>query len=144
MKLATCIVLVAVVVASARADTGSTVCPDACTDQYDPVCGSDGVTYSNACDLSLAACNSKSGTTQVSDGECPAACDYACPAISDPVCGSDGVTYSNACDLSLAACNSKSGTTQVSDGECPAACDYACPAISDPVCGSDGVTYSNA
>ncbi|WP_419593802.1 Kazal-type serine protease inhibitor family protein [Thiolapillus sp.] len=31
-------------------------CPEACHDLYHPVCGSDGLTYVNACILQLNAC----------------------------------------------------------------------------------------
>ena len=45
-------------------------CIDNCLDIYKPVCGSDGRTYSNQCELDLASCRSNGKIKKVSDGEC--------------------------------------------------------------------------
>ena len=46
-------------------------CPTICTEQYDPVCGSDGVTYSNGCYLEVTKCIENPDLLLASKGECP-------------------------------------------------------------------------
>ncbi|KAL3662488.1 hypothetical protein V7S43_012343 [Phytophthora oleae] len=174
MKLAVSLVLAAMAVAStsavdaASSNTGAN-CPSACPEVYQPVCGSDGVTYSNKCFLNTADCNSSSGITQASDGECAntappsstgysasSECSKGCTRIYSPVCGSDGVTYSNDCVLSVAQCKSGGAITQESKGQCPssfskgsearrlnAGCPDACLDVYEPVTDENGVEYSN-
>ena len=101
--------------------------PTFCTTDFNPVCGFDNQTYSNAC---LAA---EAGVNVISQGECPtdnscqsnsdcSSSDYCqqsspgatgmcevkptfCTADFDPVCGFDNQNYSNACQAAVAGVN---------------------------------------
>ncbi len=81
-------------------DSGGCNCPTT----FDPVCGSNGVTYTNACEAECA------GIFSYTPGECDAGCN--CSTVYQPVCGSNGVTYFNACE---AECD---GIFTYTTGEC--------------------------
>jgi hypothetical protein len=119
--------------------------PTACTDDYTPVCGCDGVTHSNRCEA-LAA-----GTSIAHRGECkeppvvcgdnddcdessfclkrPGSCEargicqvrpMVCTREYEPVCGCDGETHSNRCEAA------GSGVSMDERGECEEEKDYVC------------------
>ncbi|XP_033609084.1 agrin isoform X4 [Cryptotermes secundus] len=119
-----------------RAECDCPVCPA----EFDPVCGSDGISYGNECKLRLEACqhhreiailykglcngceNKKCDHYSIceSDGSGAAkcVCPEACVDVRSPACGTDGVTYKNECEMRVAACKSKQFVMVAYKGDC--------------------------
>ncbi|XP_059142362.1 four-domain proteases inhibitor-like [Physella acuta] len=141
----------------ALADDDDDDCRKPCPRNYSPVCGSDGKTYSNLCELLNANCDREKGRkiTAVFNGECIKRCYSgevkrecpvsACYLLLNPICGSDGKTYDNDCVLDGANCGlpDDQKIKPKSCGPCPTTCRKPCTFIYAPVCGSDGKTYAS-
>jgi len=101
------------------------VCNLACLRNYEPVCGTDGQTYGNACELQSTSCLKKSGVAVAYSGECqtvnlrqPKVCNEACLRNWEPVCGTDGITYGNMCQMESFACTKSLNLRVAHSGEC--------------------------
>uniref|UniRef100_A0A0P4Z267 Agrin n=1 Tax=Daphnia magna TaxID=35525 RepID=A0A0P4Z267_9CRUS len=154
-------------------------CPP-CGGEWDPVCGSDGVTYTNPCRLRYESCRNNKSLSIVYKGLCNGCdkkrCDFYATCETDElgraeyaeVCGTDGITYRNECELKLAACRNQQFIVVASKGDCDLCkkvrCEYDarcedgicvcptnCPSPIEPpdservgdlgICASDGRTY---
>nr|XP_018901101.1 PREDICTED: agrin-like isoform X3 [Bemisia tabaci] len=119
-------------------------CGEACPLEFAPVCGSDGKTYGNDCNLRLEACRSKKNLRIIYRGKCssgvnPCAsvrctfgeecvinkfgiaqceCISNCDPILRPVCGTNGRTYDTACHLQQSTCQAKTDVKLAYAGIC--------------------------
>ncbi|GLD94685.1 hypothetical protein PINS_up003309 [Pythium insidiosum] len=118
-------------------------CNAMCDRTYQPVCGSNGVTYANNCLLEYASCVNPR-VVKLSDGRCAgstgdrrrtpggqalnACIPSPCPATEAWVCGSDGQSYLNACLLGNARClNPALGVFH--DGACGPQTKFSCDTL---------------
>uniref|UniRef100_A0A8C1R3F5 Agrin n=1 Tax=Cyprinus carpio TaxID=7962 RepID=A0A8C1R3F5_CYPCA len=111
-------------------------CSDACPQNQDPVCGTDGHTYSSSCQMKAMGCALQKQIQMKHKGPCDESCTNCsfgaicdaqtgrcvcpkgCLETRQPVCGSDGMTYENECKLNVEACTKQLDLRVVAHGEC--------------------------
>ncbi|XP_075676321.1 agrin-like isoform X2 [Dermatophagoides pteronyssinus] len=102
-------------------------CQNNCSNEYDPVCGSNQQNFPNECELRSYACSRQLNITKLYNGicgKCYPECNYyskcqlneqnnnipecicpqVCKRVDQPVCGDNGITYENECELRIASC----------------------------------------
>ncbi|XP_068186942.1 agrin isoform X2 [Antennarius striatus] len=106
-------------------------CPQCSDEAFSAVCGSDGTTYNNECELRLSSCMQKRTIDLVKPGSC------------DEDCGSGGSGSGvESCEQDRCRMFGGSWDEDAEDDRC--ICDFSCENVPHTlVCGSDGRNYSN-
>merc|ERR1712210_271912 len=132
-------------------------CPEVCPSNYDPVCGVDGYTYSNECQLEVASCNSPVPIHLAPPSECGSECPAEQPEFGTACSLPEGAQcpYGEECCCGechpsmMMECGGGSWVGRHTEAcmlpNCgnTTGCPDVCPLNFDPVCGSDGNTYGN-
>ncbi|XP_014665375.1 PREDICTED: ovoinhibitor-like isoform X2 [Priapulus caudatus] len=147
-----CAILVAVL-----GKEGKSACRRGCPRNYAPVCGSNGRTYNNECELEMDSCERKTIIKMVRAGPCEEKVEEIKKkqprmALKDtseePVCKTSPMCMQRVKMAGLRIARRGECAKKQNDGEEEPICSEAalkgiCPRNIDPVCGTDGVTYDN-
>ena len=102
-----------------------------CTEEYSPVCGIDGETYNNYCELFCEFKKDFAYPGKCISPECKCSSDFK------PVCAKNGTTYVNVCKMGC------EGQELDYEGICKQPCVCLSDLPTEKVCGADGATYDN-
>ncbi|VDP21133.1 unnamed protein product [Onchocerca flexuosa] len=110
-----------------------------CDKHYEPICGTDGITYVNRCRFSKARCHDKTLLIAY-NGEC---CINRCEQHWAPICDNHNITHLNLCMFNVQNCITTRRDSQslsiISMFACPDdACNMHCKSDDyQPVCASN-------